>query len=145
MAEKEAYFQAARTGMYEKPQGLLGKYDNVRRFWEDQATVRFLATAFRDLLTDWKGRNHRVRILDLGCGSGDGLELLTRVPQARDASSAESGTALPVDLIEDYVGLDLNEDLICQAEACHGDHRGHRRARPGQGPLHRRLARSLLV
>ncbi len=132
MAEKEAYFQAARTGMYEKPKGLLGKYDNVRRFWEDQATVRFLADAFRDPITDRKSLKDRVRILDLGCGSGDGLELLTRVPQAQDWSSHVSGTALPPDLVEHYVGLDINEDLICQAEACHG---ANSKARFIQGDL----------
>ncbi len=136
MAEKEAYFQAARTGMYEKPKGFLGKYDNVRRFWEDQVTVRFLATAFRDPVTIGRGPKERVRILDLGCGSGDGLELLTRVPLAQDAMSRVCGTALPLDLIEDYVGLDLNEDLIRQAEACHG---ANSAARFIQGDLSRGL------
>ncbi|MBW2202465.1 MAG: hypothetical protein JRF71_16865 [Deltaproteobacteria bacterium] len=40
MSEKKAYTQAFQTGKYDKATGLLGKYDNVRRFWEDQVTWR---------------------------------------------------------------------------------------------------------
>ena len=40
--EKKAYTQAHSTGKYEKASGLTGKYDNVRRFWEDQNTAIFL-------------------------------------------------------------------------------------------------------
>ena len=35
MAEVDAYNEASQSGLYQKPTGLLGKYDNVRRFWED--------------------------------------------------------------------------------------------------------------
>ena len=45
MAEEKAYTQAATTGKYDKASGLLGKYDNVRRFWEDQLTGLFLRPA----------------------------------------------------------------------------------------------------
>ena len=43
MSEKKAYTQAFQTGKYDKATGLLGKYDNVRRFWEDQVTAIFYA------------------------------------------------------------------------------------------------------
>jgi len=32
MSEKKAYTQAHGTGKYDKTTGLIGKYDNVRRF-----------------------------------------------------------------------------------------------------------------
>jgi len=132
MAETKAYIQAARTGMYEKPKGLLGKYDNVRRFWEDQVTARFLAPAFSDLAADKTSRRRRIRVLDLGCGSGDGFELMTRVPQAGTALSSVSVPALPLEFIAEYLGLDINEELIRQAEACHG---GRSNIRFTQGDL----------
>ena len=120
MAETKAYIQASRTGMYEKPKGLLGKYDNTRRLWEDQVTARFLSPAFGDLAAETKNRSRGIRILDLGCGSGDGLELMIRVPQSGTDLSRVSTPVLPVEFIDRYIGLDINEDLICQAEACHG-------------------------
>ncbi len=120
MAETIAYDQAARSGMYEKPKGLLGKYDNVRRFWEDQVTARMLAPSFRAVVAKKTAMGKRVRILDLGCGSGDGLELMTRIPRDSVHWSADSKSALPLELIEEYLGLDINQDLIRQAEACHG-------------------------
>ena len=50
MAEKVAYSQAASTGKYDKASGLLGKYDNVRRFWEDQVTGIFLRPALNKMV-----------------------------------------------------------------------------------------------
>jgi hypothetical protein len=50
MAEKHAYTQAASTGQYERVSGLNGKYDNVRRFWEDQVTGIFLRPALNDVV-----------------------------------------------------------------------------------------------
>jgi SAM-dependent methyltransferase len=126
MAEKEAYFQAARTGMYEKPKGLLGKYDNVRRFWEDQVTARLLAPSFGDLVAARTAMEKGVRILDLGCGGGDGLELMLSIPRDANDWSADSTRLLNSEVIDEYIGLDINEDLLCQAEACHGKGEGVR-------------------
>jgi hypothetical protein len=47
MTEKKAYTDAYRTGRYEKVTGLEGKYDNVRRFWEDDITRIFLRPFLR--------------------------------------------------------------------------------------------------
>ncbi len=33
-----AYSEAVKSGLYEKQSGLVGKYDNVRRYWEDEIT-----------------------------------------------------------------------------------------------------------
>ena len=50
MSEKKAYTQAFQTGKYDKSTGLLGKYDNVRRFWEDQVTAIFLRPFLNDMV-----------------------------------------------------------------------------------------------
>jgi SAM-dependent methyltransferase len=120
MSEKTAYCQAAGTGKYEKPSGILGKYDNVRRFWEDQITADFLAPALATLVDRKRAGNDRVRVLDLGCGSGDGFELLTSMSHDKRVIKDVDISTLTESVIERYVGLDLNEDLIQQAEACHG-------------------------
>lgn len=120
MAEKDAYCQAVKTGMYEKPTGLRGKYDNVRRFWEDEVTARQMSPAISALVDPQSNRRGPIRILDMGCGSGDGFELLTRVPSVNTRSDNVSCAALRPDAIARYVGVDINEDLISQAQSCHG-------------------------
>ncbi len=120
MSEKQAYCQAASTGKYERPAGLLGKYDNVRRFWEDRITADFLAPALGDLVSRKATRNDRMRILDLGCGSGDGFDLLTGVSRSKSVLRDVHTSALSMEIIDEYIGLDLNEDLILQAESCYG-------------------------
>ncbi|MBW1934932.1 MAG: class I SAM-dependent methyltransferase [Deltaproteobacteria bacterium] len=120
MAEKNAYLQAAHTGKYEKSLGLLGKYDNVRRFWEDQVTGIFLRPALNELVERKRRRLERLRILDLGCGSGDGYDLLMNVT-TKDPGIYEYITAvITPDLLREYVGLDINEELLKQAEAYYG-------------------------
>ncbi len=120
MAEKQAYCQAAGTGKYEKPSGLLGKYDNVRRFWEDRLTAEFLAPAVNELIRERKSGGTGLRILDIGCGSGDGYELLATVPTLDPGVCATETSALSGDALEGYVGLDINEDLLDQARCRHG-------------------------
>ena len=120
MAEKQAYCQAAGTGKYEKPSGLLGKYDNVRRFWEDRLSAELLAPSLNDLIQDRRSRGQRLRILDIGCGSGDGYELLTGVPTLKPGLCATDTSAITPDDLGRYVGLDINEDLLDQARFHHG-------------------------
>ena len=120
MAEKEAYSQAASTGKYDKASGLLGKYDNVRRFWEDQVTGIFLRPALNELVIQKKAHLERIRVLDLGCGSGDGYDLLMGVT-AKDPGIYEYITAvITPDMLEEYAGIEINDELIKQAEADYG-------------------------
>ena len=120
MAEKAAYSQAASTGKYERTSGLWGKYDNVRRFWEDQVTGMLLRPALNELV-DSKRRNlARLRVADLGCGSGDGYDLLMCI-NSRDPGIYDYITqAISPDMMQAYVGLDINEDLLAQANEVHG-------------------------
>jgi SAM-dependent methyltransferase len=120
MAEEKAYTQAATTGKYDKASGLLGKYDNVRRFWEDQLTGLFLRPALNDLIARRVDALQRIRILDLGCGNGDGYDLIMDV-NTKDPGIYEYITAaITTERLQAYVGVDVNEELLSQAEACYG-------------------------
>ena len=120
MAEKKAYSQAFHTGKYDKASGLLGKYDNVRRFWEDQITSIFLRPALNDLVDRKRRRLERVRVLDIGCGSGDGYDLIMGVTTKDPGIYEYITAAITDDMLKEYVGLDINEDLLRQAEEFYG-------------------------
>jgi SAM-dependent methyltransferase len=121
MAEKEAYSQAAGTGKYERASGLLGKYDNVRKLWEDQLTGIFIRPALNDLMDEKRRRLERIRLLDLGCGSGDGYDLLMSVTTKEPEIFEYIIAAITPDMLKEYVGVDVNEDLLKQAEAYLGN------------------------
>ena len=115
-----AYSEAVKSGLYAKRSGLIGKYDNVRRYWEDEITRIFLRPYLQKLIDRSQSLMRRLRIMDLGCGSADGYELLAGVRQ-RDADLQQ----LEVDVLSDeilgiYTGIDLNEDLLDQARSIYG-------------------------
>ena len=116
-----AYSEAVKSGLYAKQSGLVGKYDNVRRYWEDEITRIYLRPYLQKLIDRCQASMKRLRIMDLGCGSADGYELLAGVRQ-RDADLQQ----LEVDLLSDqllglYKGVDLNEDLLNQARGIYGN------------------------
>ncbi len=115
--QMRAYSEAVSSGLYAKQSGLLGKYDNVRRYWEDEITRIFLRPYLQRLIDRCQSSMRRLRVLDLGCGSADGYELLAGVRQ-RDADLEQ----LEVDLLSNeilglYKGIDLSEDLLAQARS----------------------------
>ncbi len=122
MTEKNQipYTEAASTGQYVKKSGLTGKYDNVRRFWEDEVTRLFLRPYLKEIVDDKARKLERLRILDLGCGAGDGYDLLTGIT-AKDVGMFEYAvTLINQDLLGFYKGVDLNIDLISQAIEIYG-------------------------
>ncbi len=120
-AQMKAYSEAAKSGLYAKQSGLVGKYDNVRRYWEDEITRFFLHPHLERLIERKQSSMQRVRIMDLGCGSADGYELLTGI-RHRDADLQEFEVALLTpDILGFYKGVDLNEELIRQARSIY-DH-----------------------
>lgn len=115
-----AYSEAVKSGLYAKKSGLVGKYDNVRRFWEDEITRHFLRPHLLTLIERCRQAMRRVRILDLGCGSADGYELLAGV-RDRDADLRQVEVdILAPDVLGLYKGVDLNEDLLDQARDIYG-------------------------
>jgi SAM-dependent methyltransferase len=120
MAEKKPYSEAVNTGQYTRQTGLTGKYDNVRRFWEDEVTRLFVRSLLKEIVDKKARKLERLKVLDLGCGSGDGYDLLMNVT-AKDVGIYEYS----VDLISEtvlgkYLGVDLNEDLLNQAREHYG-------------------------
>jgi SAM-dependent methyltransferase len=122
MYQKSAYDEAIKSGQYEKVTGLSGKYDNVRRLWEDEVMRLFLQPYLGRMVERKRQRGEGLRILDLGCGSGDGYELLTGVKLGDTGLPAHANIAIETGLLEFYKGIDLNPGLIAQAEAIYGNH-----------------------
>ncbi len=116
-----AYSEAVWSGLYAKRSGLTGKYDNVRRYWEDEITRIFLRPHLQRLIERSQAGMRRVRILDLGCGSADGYELLCGVRRREADLEDDHVNLLSPDVLGLYKGVDLNPDLIAQAQALYGD------------------------
>jgi len=122
MAEINAYNEAIKSGLYQKPTGLLGKYDNVRRFWEDEELGLYLRPYLEQMVARKRERGQRLRILDLGCGSGDGLEFITNIISSKSSISEHDTEIIEPGMLELYQGIDINEGLLTQAREIH-DHR----------------------
>ena len=116
-----AYSEAVWSGLYAKRSGLNGKYDNVRRYWEDELTRIFLRPHLQRLIERSQAAMRRVRILDLGCGSADGYELLCGVRRREANLEDDQVNLLSPDILGVYKGVDLNPDLIAQAQSLYGD------------------------
>jgi SAM-dependent methyltransferase len=116
---REAYKQAFESGFYAKPTGLLGKYDNTRRYWEDPIITMNLRPYISKLLNE---KNH-LNILDIGCGGGDGYELLKSAIQ-KDPPLEQHDIALLPSHQFSYDGIDNNPTLIEQAKDTQGDGEG---------------------
>ena len=121
MAEIDAYNEALKSGQYQKPSGLLGKYDNVRRFWEDEELGLYLRPYLERLVAQKKERGERLRILDLGCGSGDGFEFITSINDSQSLTSEHNAAVIEPDMLEFYKGIDINDGLLKQAQAIYGN------------------------
>jgi SAM-dependent methyltransferase len=120
--QMEAYSEAVKSGLYAKKTGLVGKYDNVRHCWEEEITKHFLYPHLRKLIkrcqASWQ---RRIRILDLGCGSADGYELLTSI-RHRDSNLQDYEVRLlREETLGFYKGIDLNEDLLQQAREIYSE------------------------
>jgi SAM-dependent methyltransferase len=119
--QMQAYSDAVKSGMYAKRSGLIGKYDNVRKYWEDEISRSFLRPHLVRLIKHCRSQMRRLRIMDLGCGSADGYELLAGIRQRlADLHTAEVDLLTP-DILGTYKGVDLNADLLDQARTIYGD------------------------
>ena len=118
--QMEAYSEAVQSGLYAKRSGLVGKYDNVRRYWEDEVTRQFMRPHLQKLIARKRASMQRVRIMDLGCGSADGYELLAGIRQRDPNLQAVEVDLLTPDILGFYKGIDLNEDLLQQARSIYG-------------------------
>ncbi len=106
----EFYDIAAQVGFYGLEKGgLTGKKDNVRKYWEDIVIKSTIRSPIEKLLA----RKSDIRVIDLGCGSGEGFELLTHVPVSQPLSSGKQCFVLSPEQIS-YVGVDVSDSMIRQ-------------------------------
>lgn len=115
-----SYSEAVESGTYDKKLGLIRKYDNVRLYWEDAITEKYLYSSIQKLLKEAQSSIRRLRILDLGCGSGDGYDLLTNIHDRDSNLQDPEVKMLTPERIGYYKGIDLNQDLLNQAKTIYG-------------------------
>ena len=115
MGMSDAYDYAIRSGRYTNGSEIIGKYDNVRVLWEDEITRRVLKTHIQRLI---RGRD-KIRILDMGCGYGDGYELLRGIRE----ENGDNCKYLITDEEIEYKGFDINESFIKEASGRYGGHK----------------------
>lgn len=117
---QQAYSEAVSSGLYAKKSGLNGKYDNVRKYWEDEITRHFLYPHLKKLIESCRARSRRLRIMDLGCGSADGLELLMAIRDKDASLNQDEADLLGPELLGHYKGVDICDDLLDQGAAIYG-------------------------
>lgn len=107
------YEHAVERGFYRRdPGGLEGKFDNVRRYWEDQITRYMLRSFLGDFVQEKQRSLKRMRVLDLGCGAGEGYEILTSIRERSDSLADMEVQVLPRELIGSYVGVDISPAMV---------------------------------
>ena len=104
--------------------GLFGKHDNVRTYWEDEVTRSMLRPFVKERIVACAAANRRVRVVDLGCGSGQGYELLTRIRHSELSLDEQERNVLNPNQLDLYLGLDLSESMVEQGRRnyCHVPH-----------------------
>ncbi len=121
MEADKAYLEAIQHGRYsEQVKGLRCKYDHVRIQFEDFITTYYLKPYLEDVVTTKAVENGEgLRFYDLGCGTGDGYELLSKM--AGETRLSQFDTRLINDeMLEHYKGIDLNVALLKEASNLFG-------------------------
>ena len=118
MADKEdriTYKGAVAAGFYQRSiGGLTGKYDNVRRYWEDQITRYVLHDFIGDFVEEKRQSLTRIRVLDLGCGAGEGYEILTNPSQQTLCLATKEIDVMSAEMLGCYKGIDISEVMVKQ-------------------------------
>ncbi|TVP62257.1 MAG: class I SAM-dependent methyltransferase [Nodularia sp. (in: Bacteria)] len=110
---EQTYSQAVKEGKYDLYVGnLFGKYDNVRTYWEDQLTRIAFRPFLLDLVERRRKENRGVRILDLGCGSGQGYEILVKIDSHDLDLGFQHERVLPENSIDLYYGVDISQPMV---------------------------------
>ena len=81
------------------------RHDRVKIEWEEPFSIEVYKKVLSSL-----GSPKTVSVLDVGCGTGDGLRLMSR---AQNSSLGYGQSILT------YVGLDNSHDMINQARSAH--------------------------
>src|SRR5690606_22367068 len=101
--------------------GLAGKHDNVRTFWEDRVRTQRLRPYLKDLVANARKSGRKLRITDLGAGSGEGLRILLDCDEHEADISLHHAKVLDLDMLETYIGTDLCEAMVAQGNVNFAD------------------------
>lgn len=113
MPRTEFYQIAVKRGFYGVDKsGLFGKKDNVRKHWEDMSLKMSIRPAIEQVLE----HKDKIRIVDLGCGSGEGIELLTHVPPSDPVKTVDKEFVMTEGNIEIYKGIDISPAMLEQGK-----------------------------
>lgn len=119
---EKTYTQAVREGKYDLYVGnLFGKYDNVRTYWEDQLTRIALRPYLRNLVDRKRETAEKMRIVDLGCGAGQGYQILTKIDRRDLDLGLQHQRVLPEDEIATYLGLDISQAMVEKGDVLFAD------------------------
>lgn len=119
-ADTTGYGRLVRDGHYaQAPSGLWGKYDHVRRIWEDQITRFAVRRALSQHVRQARLAGRGLRVVDLGCGAGEGWDLLCKVPIGLQAGGGRY--LLGPDDLAAYHGIDLCPDMVAACAATFAD------------------------
>lgn len=128
MVKTEFFDIAARQGFYGLEKGgLFGKKDNVRKYWEDIS----IKITIRDCINGALKEKGKIRVADLGCGSGEGYELITHLPVESHPENNKD-FVLREEEIELYLGVDISAGMI---EAGKRNYEGRKNVEFLQGDL----------
>ena len=119
---EKTYTQAVREGKYDLYVGnLFGKYDNVRTYWEDQLTRIALRPFLSHLVESKREAGQRLRIVDLGCGAGQGYQILTKIDRRDLDLGLQQQRVLPEDEIATYLGVDISQAMVEKGQVLFAD------------------------
>lgn len=112
-AQDKTYTEAVVRGDYDLYVGnLFGKYDNVRVYWEDQLTRFMLRPYITKLVGEKRKQQEGVRIVDLGCGAGQGFDILTKIDKRDLELDLHRDRVLSPSDVDQYLGLDLSHAMV---------------------------------
>ncbi len=110
----DAYSQAVTSGKYDRGKSYYSKYDHVRLYWEDALTRQYMKPYVAQRMQHARKQGRGLRILDLGCGSGDGFEMFMEIPAEAYELQCNRNRVISYEDVENYTGVDLNQDLLNQ-------------------------------
>ncbi len=120
--EVTAYTQAVSSGQYARASGLHGKYDNVRLHWEIRSLQVMLQKHLDAVMKRRLEAGGGLRVTDLGCGSGDGMETLLSINEPSPRLQDHDVHIARGRRLERYTGLEMNPALLEQAQERFGSH-----------------------
>lgn len=117
------YADAVERGDYDTHVGnLTGKHDNVRSYWEDQLTRLTLRPHLAALMERKHDQKEKVRIVDLGCGAGQGYELLTKIDRRDLDLGLNHQRVMASSDIACYLGVDLSAAMVDRGNQLYANH-----------------------